>query len=55
MAMVLDLLGMMCWMLFDKAFGECGWTGQVKSRNSLFFQRKMWVPHMRTKTVYIYI
>ena len=25
----------------------------VKSRNSLCLQRKMWVPHIRTKTVYI--
>ena len=26
----------------------------AKSRNSLFFQRKMWVPYIRTKTVYIW-
>ena len=51
--MALDLLGMMCLMLFDKHLVNV--VGLAKSRNSLFLQRKMWVPHIRTKIVYRYI
>ena len=30
------------------------WHIKNKSRNSLFLQRKMWVPHIKNKTVYIW-